>query len=134
MTDCGRWLIVTPTKECKYNLVYFTKISDVDIQGKLPLTPVITKFERDYDYIANFGTKAIFRTNRDAPNFKLMTIDLENYKENSWEELIPEHPQHVLDWADVVDGNKLILCYMEDVKVIIFFFVIEISNLLTQFF
>lgn len=67
--------------------------------------------------MTNVGTKAIFRTNKNAPNFKLIAIDLLDYKEDKWTELLPEHPDNVLDWATAVDGDKFVACYIQDVKV-----------------
>lgn len=83
-----------------------------------------------YRYIGNVGTKAIFRTNKDAPNNKLVSTDLENFKENEWSDLIPEHSQNTLDWAGAVSGDKLITCYLEDVKVcfLLYTFQYRINN------
>uniref|UniRef100_A0ABD2XFN7 Peptidase S9A N-terminal domain-containing protein n=1 Tax=Trichogramma kaykai TaxID=54128 RepID=A0ABD2XFN7_9HYME len=118
VTDCGRWLIVIAQKEYRDNLVLFTKIEGEEINGKLPLIEVVGKLDADYEYIAYSGTKAVFRTNKDAPNYKLIMVDLENFKEKQWEweTLLPEHAHNVLDWATAVDGNKLFTCYIENDK------------------
>ncbi|XP_024947163.1 prolyl endopeptidase isoform X3 [Cephus cinctus] len=117
VTDCGNWLIVTPVKDCRDNLVYFSRLGpDCKIEGKLPLVQVVDKLEADYEYVTNDGSKAIFRTNKNAPNFKLISIDLDDYAEEFWIDLLPEHPTNVLDWATAVDGDKFIACYIEDVK------------------
>lgn len=118
VTDCGRWLIVSPQLECRDNMVYFSKLNpDEEITGKLKLTEIIGSLEADYDYVANVGTRAIFRTNKNAPNYKLISIDLEKFEKDNWSELIAEHPRNVLNWACAVDGDKLAVCYLEDVKV-----------------
>ncbi|KAL7287872.1 hypothetical protein TKK_0017936 [Trichogramma kaykai] len=134
VTDCGRWLIVIAQKECRDNLVFFTKIEGKEINGKLPLTEVVGKLDADYEYIANSGTKAVFRTNKDAPNYKLIMVDLENFKENQWEweTLLPEHAHNVLDWATAVDGNKLFTCYIEDVKNVLSIHSLENGTLLKK--
>jgi protease II len=43
--------------------------------------------------VTNLGSKAVFRTNRHAKNFKLIQIDLEQPAESSWVDLVPEHRQ-----------------------------------------
>lgn len=117
VSDCGKWLIVMPLKDCRDNLVYFTELKpDLKIDGLLPLTQVVDKLEADYEYMTNIGTKAIFRTNKNAPNFRLIAIDLLDYKEDKWTELLPEHPDNVLDWAAAVDEDKFVACYIQDVK------------------
>lgn len=134
VTDCGRWLIAKFSKECRDNLVYFAKLNaKEEITGKLPFTKIIKKLESDYEYIGNFETKAIFKTNKNAPNYKLISIDLENFKDDpsTWSDLIPEHSQNVLDWAAPINGDKLVLCYLEDVKVclcFIKFFALKLIN------
>ena len=69
-----------------------------------------------FQYITNLGTKFIFRTNKNAANYKLVTIDFDHIN-NEWFDLIPEHPNDVLDWATRINEDKLVLCYLRDVKV-----------------
>ena len=38
-------------------------------------------FEAEYDFITNDGSKFLFKTNKDAPNYKLITIDMDNFGE-----------------------------------------------------
>ncbi|XP_026669731.1 prolyl endopeptidase isoform X1 [Ceratina calcarata] len=117
VSDCGKWLIITPVKDCRDNLVYFTELKPgMQLNEKLQLTQVVDKLEADYEYVTNDGTKAIFRTNKGAPNYKLIAIDLLDYKQEKWVDLLPEHPDNVLDWACAVDGNKFVACYIEHVK------------------
>lgn len=52
ISDCGRWLFITPRKDCKDNLLYFSDLHSLPggkITGKLNLTPIVTKFEADYE-------------------------------------------------------------------------------------
>jgi len=52
VSDCGKYLIVCPQQDCRDNLVYYADISEAmktGIQSKIELTPLVTKFEADYD-------------------------------------------------------------------------------------
>lgn len=51
VSDCGRYLIITPQKTVKNNLVYFSDLNKTNrvVSGKLELVPVITELEADYE-------------------------------------------------------------------------------------
>jgi len=52
VSDCGKYLIVTPQQDCRDNLVYFADLDEAlknGFTGKLELHPIVTKFESDYD-------------------------------------------------------------------------------------
>ncbi|CAG0914209.1 unnamed protein product [Notodromas monacha] len=118
LSDCGRYLFITPVKECKENLLFFFDLNSLGpegIVGKVPLTPIVTKFEADYSYVANTGSKVLFRTNKNAPIYQIIEVDLEHPEESNWRSFIPEHESDVLDSAATVNKDKLVLCYMRDV-------------------
>lgn len=41
-----------------------------------------------FQYITNDGPKMIFRTNKNAPNYRLIVIDVNSPAEENWETLI----------------------------------------------
>lgn len=54
MSDCGQWLIITPQKDCRDNLLFFcdlTTLPNKEISGKVNLTQVVHKLEADYEVI-----------------------------------------------------------------------------------
>jgi len=120
VSDCGRYLFVTISQDCKFNLLYFCDLEEQakdGVKGKLKLTPIVEdKFDADYDYIGNQGTNVIFQTNKNAKNFKLISVDLNNPAESAWVDVLAEDEHMVLHWAAAVAGDKLITCYMKDVK------------------
>ena len=120
LSDCGRYLFVMPSQDCKYNLLYFCDLQAVPEDAAstvLPLTEIVTKFEADYDFVTNKGPQCVFHTNKGAERFKLVTIDLLNPAEANWKDLVPECPQGgVLEWSCGVATDKLVTCYMNDVK------------------
>ena len=107
-----------PQKGCHGNLVYFCDLEKHGgaIEGKLPLTQIVFEFEYDFQYITTTGTRAVFRTDRGAPNYCLLSIDLDSPHYTNWTTLIGEHDRNVLEWAACVSKDRLVTCYMVDVK------------------
>ena len=70
-----------------------------------------------FKYVTNTGSVAVFRTNKNATNYRLIQIDFKQPEEANWKTLIEQNPSDCLDWATCVGGNKLVLCYIQDVKV-----------------
>lgn len=55
VSDCGDYLILTVIKDCRDNLVFFANLKKAgEIRSKLPITPIVTKFEADYDVRKSF--------------------------------------------------------------------------------
>ncbi len=66
----------------------------------------------------NEGESALILTNRDAPMFKLIRVNLRNPTNvTAWETIIAENDRNKLDWVSIVAENKMIVAYLEDVKV-----------------
>jgi prolyl oligopeptidase len=54
VSDCGQWLIITPQKDCRDNLLFFYDLNTLpnnEISGKVNLTQVVHKMEADYEVI-----------------------------------------------------------------------------------
>ena len=67
----------------------------------------------------------LFQTNAGAPNYQMVTFDFLADKpadhlsrSDPWpmKTLVAEDERNVLEWAACVNKDKLVLCYMKDVK------------------
>lgn len=66
--------------------------------------------------IANDGTKFYFLTNKDAPQYKLVTIDIADPPEKQvFKDLIPEDEGAALEQALVVNNDSLVVVYKRNV-------------------
>lgn len=81
---------------------------------------IITGFENDYIFIGAEDRTLIAITNRDAPRKRIVAIDLDNYSEANWLELVAETDNVLSDASHV--GGKLIVEYMEDVSSAVYLF------------
>ncbi|KAL5013132.1 hypothetical protein ScPMuIL_007402 [Solemya velum] len=119
LSDCGRYLVLSISEGCDpVNRFYYTDLEKIPegINGKLAYTKVVDNFDAEYEYITNEGTVFTFKTNLNSPRYKLINIDLSKPEMENWTTLVTEDEKSVLEWAGVVNNNKLILCYLEDVK------------------
>ena len=115
MSDCGKYLHVYIRESCQNSLWYYVSLDGVAIESKLNLMPVIEEFSAEYEYVTNDDNICYMRTNKNAPNFRLVKIDLRSPSIDNWVDLIEEHPKDVLDWCAATNKDLLIACYIRDV-------------------
>lgn len=68
-------------------------------------------------FVTNEGTIFTFKTNYNAPKYKLVTVDL-SHQNPKWRLLVAEKDD-VLESVRCVNQTKLLLTYMHDCKVIL---------------
>ena len=78
---------------------------------------LVDNFDAEYEYITNTGTVFTFKTNLKSPKYKLINIDFDKPEMENWTDLVAESETDVLEWSACVAGDKLVLCYLHDVKV-----------------
>lgn len=83
----------------------------------LPFVKVIDEFDAQYEAIANDDTVFTFRTNKDAPKYKLVRVDLK--QPTLWTDVLQEDEKDVLESACAVNGNQLVISYLSDVKYVL---------------
>lgn len=64
--------------------------------GLLPWVKLIDNFEAEYEYVTNEETVFTFKTNLDAPQYRLINIDFDQPASSQWKELIPQHEKDVI--------------------------------------
>ena len=86
VTEDDRYLLITGSESTSGN-----ELSIVDLQdpsGKI--MPIITGFDSDSYVIENEGSKLYIVTNLDAPNKRVVTVDVSNPEPENWVDFIPE--------------------------------------------
>lgn len=64
--------------------------------GLLPWVKLIDNFDAEYEYVTNEDTLFTFKTNLDAPRYRLINIDFASPDQSNWKELIPQHDKDVI--------------------------------------
>ncbi|GLT99910.1 hypothetical protein SLE2022_173140 [Rubroshorea leprosula] len=136
VTDDGKYLLLYISENCDpVNKVYYCNMSALPeglegFRGKdflLPFVKLVDQLDALYTAIANDDTLFTFRTNKGAPRYKLVRVDLK--EPSNWIDVIPESEKDVLKSANAVNGNKMIVNYLSDVK-----YVLQIRDLETGSF
>ena len=70
-------------------------------------------FDYEYGVVGNIGTVLYIRTNKDAENYKLLSVDLKNPKKLVWNEVIAETENVLLD-VSLANFNNIVVKYMKD--------------------
>ncbi|XP_062520515.1 prolyl endopeptidase-like [Corticium candelabrum] len=118
VTDDGHYLVLGIYEGCDpVNRLYYCDLTLLSgIKGILPFVKLVDNFDAEYEYICNDGTLFTFKTNLNAPRYKLINIDFNKPEMEHWSDKVAEHEKDVLEWATGINQNRLVLCYLSDVK------------------
>ncbi len=109
VTDDEKYLIISVWEgSSSKNLLYYKDLTKRN--GKI--VKLIDKSESIYDFIGENNNKFILHTNNNAPNFKIVEVDLKKPEKENWKVLIPE-TKNKIDSVSFV-GNKLIVSFLKD--------------------
>ncbi|MCE2773411.1 MAG: prolyl oligopeptidase family serine peptidase [Bacteroidetes bacterium] len=109
ISDDKKWLIVYTSESTSGNGLMFRPLS-----GTSPFTVVISEHKDDYGVLDIIDDKMIIRTNNEAPNFKLVEVDVKNIAKTNWKTIIPES-KNMMSGISMA-GNAYIVHYLVDVK------------------
>ncbi len=109
VSDDGRWLVVRVAQGTdRRNRVY---IPDLATKGS-KVRPLIDVLEAKYAFIGSQGPVLWFLTKLDAPQGKVIAIDLRAPDRARWKTLIPETDDRLYDASAV--GGRFVLNYLKD--------------------
>jgi prolyl oligopeptidase len=111
VTDDGRYLVISMNRGTSPNNQI--TIKDLEHPDAAPVKLVTTE-EAAFEPIANDGTYFWFKTTLDAPNGKVIGIDLKHPERENWKTLIPE-TKNSLDGLTMVH-DTLIAQYLADAQ------------------
>lgn len=107
----GRYLHVFPGEGCQDNIWFYCDLTEFGVKDKLKLKTIYDVFEAQFEYIINNDNIVYFKTNLDAKNSRVVKLDLQKPAKENWVDVVPNHPEDVLSWAEVytVDNQDYIL-------------------------
>ncbi|KAL5984100.1 hypothetical protein ACLOJK_018202 [Asimina triloba] len=126
ITDDGKYLILYIGDGCDAtNKFYYCDLSTLpggleglrDKNDMVPVCKLIDNYKAHYEVVANDDSVFTFRTNKDAPRYKLVRADLR--EPSLWTDVIQEAEKDVLESAHAVNGNQLLVRYLSDCKSVV---------------
>ena len=120
VTDDGAHLVITNWKgtDDRYQIIH-QDLTDPDAVPEL----LIEGFDHDYSLVGNVGRELYFRTNKDAPRNRLITIDVDVPGPANRREVIAQAAD-VLDGVSLI-GGKIIADYLRDAQTVVKVFDLE---------
>lgn len=110
VTDDGQYLILRVWQGTdRRNRVYYKDLTREDGD----VVRLLDDFDAGYSFIGNTGTTFYFVTDLDAPNQRLIAIDIENPEREAWRTIIPES-KAVLQSVSIIN-NQFVVRTLEDV-------------------
>jgi prolyl oligopeptidase len=114
VTDDGRYLVLYQSKGTSPN----NEIAVKDLQeSESPIVRLITTADATYSPINNDGSLFWFLTTLDAPNGKVISVDLNHPEREHWKTVIPESKNKLSD-ISIID-NTFIASYLADAQSLI---------------
>ncbi|XP_071924337.1 uncharacterized protein [Coffea arabica] len=123
VTEDGQYVLLYTFETCDpVNKVYYCDLSALpdglenykETNNLLPFVKLVDSFDASYLDVANDGSVFTFRTNKDAPRYKLVRVDLK--VPTSWTEVLQESEKDVLESVVAVNGDQIVVSYLSDVK------------------
>ncbi|KAL3093669.1 hypothetical protein niasHS_006231 [Heterodera schachtii] len=117
VSEDGRFLFVIVSENPNTQMFYYDLAAVHNkITGQLKLMPLFDKFDADYQIIDSDNDSALVSTNKDAPMNKLIRVSLKGGTKQTPQVVIPEDRTRLMRFVYPVDGDKLLICYMDNVK------------------
>ena len=116
VSEDGRYLIITFARGADpRNRLYVKALGDpVDPNIAAPVKPLIEDDDAEYTYIGNAGTTFYIRTDKDAPNRRVIAVDVRDPAPEKWQTIIPESKNAIENQS--MTGGRIAVQYLVDVK------------------
>ena len=121
VTDDGQYVILTIAQGTdERNRVYFIDLGDPrNPRVNEPVVRLVDSFEASYSFIDNAGPAFYFRTDRHAPNGRVVAISIDHSKEDEWRTIVPEGRDVMQSAAALYE--QLVVTYLHDAHSIVRF-------------
>ncbi|HEV8318631.1 MAG TPA: prolyl oligopeptidase family serine peptidase [Vicinamibacterales bacterium] len=116
VTEDGRYLLITMFEGAENrNRLYFADLGNPRAPKiNAPVKAVVEADDAEYAPIGNKGSTVYVRSDKDAPNRKVLAINLDNPALAAWKAIVPERKEAIETVA--VIGGRIVAQYLVDVQ------------------
>ena len=116
VTDDQQILLVSGSESTSGNTLMAKDLS----KPNAPFVTLVDNFDNNYTVVHNVGKKLYVLTDKDAPKYQLIAIDISNPEAKNWKTIIPQI-DNLLESVHPANGS-LITSYLKDVssKMVVF--------------
>lgn len=116
VTEDGRYLLITMAEGSgNQNRLYFADLRNPRSPNlKAEIQPLIETDDAEYAPIGNVGPVLYLRSDKDAPNRKVIAVDLRRPAPSEWKTIVPEQKEALENVALI--GGRLVAQYLVDVQ------------------
>jgi prolyl oligopeptidase len=116
VSEDGRYLFVTMSQGSdNKNRLYVADFENPQHPNVgAPVKPVIETDDAEYAPIGNVANVVYLRSDLDAPNRRIIAVDLRNPGKAAWKTIVPERKQSIE--AAIMAGNRIFAEYLIDVQ------------------
>lgn len=107
VTEDDRYLVISASNSTSGNELYIKDLYSADS----PIVTIMSNFDSDNDVIENVGSKLFIYTNFNAPNKRIVTVDVAMPTPDNWKDLITE-TENVL--SPTTGSGYIFANYMKD--------------------
>jgi prolyl oligopeptidase len=116
-TEDGRWVVieVSPRNGRKNGLMVLPLVNGA-LDGSKP-KPVVMAFDAEYEVVGTAGNSLVIKTDKDAPNGRLISVDVDAPAPANWKTVVAEG-RDALQGASAV-GGRYVLQYLRDASSVV---------------
>ncbi|MCX7875322.1 MAG: prolyl oligopeptidase family serine peptidase [Melioribacteraceae bacterium] len=108
VTDDEKYLIISVWEgSSSENMIWYK-----NLETNSEVKKIVVKPDARYSFVDNFDDKFLILTNLNAPNNRVVLVDLKNPDKSNWQTLIPEGKDVIQNVSHV--GGKLFVTYLKD--------------------
>ena len=116
VSDDGRYVFLTTNRGSDNNnqLHFIDLVFPGTPRISSTIQPIVETLDAEFTPIGNYQSRLYVRSDKDAPNRRVIAIDLEDPSPASWKVVVPEHP-HPIEHARVI-GGRVVVHHLVDVR------------------